>query len=152
MEAVATDARKVRTFRGGDLVADLMAELSRVGIAQRIASARKQAGLNQRELADVMGVHWRTVQDWESPRKETTPWDRLDELGAVMDVTKDWLLHGDRDVVPDAGGLAHRLESLEAMVSASAEHAARSLAAIETLLADIDARLPAAGARRRKAG
>ena len=80
---MATTSRKVHTFRGGEYVAALMAELSRAAIAQRIARARKQSGLTQNELADLMHVHYRTVQDWESPKKDATPWDRLDELAAV---------------------------------------------------------------------
>jgi transcriptional regulator with XRE-family HTH domain len=132
MRTAATDTRKVRTFGHGDLVADLMAELSRVQIAQRIATARKQAGLDQRELADVMRVHWRTVQDWESVKKQATPWDRLDELASVTGVTKDWLLHGERgEVVPDGELLARRLEALEAAVTESVALTRRALELLE---------------------
>lgn len=60
--SVATGSRKLRTFRGGEYVANLMAELSRAGIAQRIATARKQAGLytvcmkSAKACADGLGV------------------------------------------------------------------------------------------------
>lgn len=115
---MATISRKVRTFRGGEYVAALMAELSRAAIAQRISRARKQAGLTQHELADVMHVHYRTVQDWESVRKEATPWDRLDELAAVTGVTRNWLLHGeDEEAVPDAESILRRLALLEETVA-----------------------------------
>lgn len=114
---MATTYRKVHTFSGGAYVAALMAELSRAGIAQRIATARDQAGLTQNELADAMHVHYRTVQDWESPKKQATPFDRLDELAAVTGVTKVWILHGeDAAAVPDAESLALRLTSLEGLV------------------------------------
>lgn len=152
MNTAATDTRKVRTLPGGDMVASLMAELSRVGIAQRIAVARKQAGLDQHELADVLGVHWRTVQDWESVKKQTTPWDRLDEVAAVTGVTKDWLLHGERgEVVPDAATLARRLEALEAAVAESADRTAASLEAIAEGIARLEERLPGEAARARRA-
>jgi len=93
---VTTKARNVRRFRGGEYVATLMAELERAAIAQRIANAREQAGLSQPELADLVHVHFRTIQDWESTKKQTTPWDRLDEIARVTGVTKEWLLHGSR--------------------------------------------------------
>ena len=115
---MATETPKLRTFHAGDLVATLMAELSRVGIAQRIATARKQAGLDQHELADLMHVHWRTVQNWESQKKHGTPWDRLDEIAAATGVTRNWLLHGeDEAAVPDAQSILRRLEELELTVA-----------------------------------
>jgi len=74
-----------------------MAELDRAAISLRIAEARdKRAGLTQPELADVLRVHWRTVQDWESPKNANVPWDRLGEIATATGVTKEWLLHGDR--------------------------------------------------------
>jgi transcriptional regulator with XRE-family HTH domain len=72
-----------------------MAELDRAAISLRIAEAREQAGLTQPELADLLEVHWRTVQEWESPRKDVVPWKRLDEIARAAGVTRDWLLHGD---------------------------------------------------------
>jgi DNA-binding transcriptional regulator YiaG len=64
--SAATKKRNVRTFRGGEYVANLMAKLSHVGIAQRVKKAREEAGLKQTELADLLQVHWRTIQNWES--------------------------------------------------------------------------------------
>lgn len=131
---MATTSRKVHTFRGGEYVAALMAELSRAAIAQRIATARKQAGLDQPELADLMHVHFRTIQDWESPKKQATPWDRLDELAAVTDVTKDWLLHGERvEVVADAPSILLRLAKLEETV-ARADDVQRGFEALEAAI------------------
>lgn len=72
-----------------------MAELDRAAISLRIAEARdKRAGLIQTEIADLLGVHWRTIQDWESPKNPTVPWDRLSEIAEATGVTKEWLLHG----------------------------------------------------------
>jgi transcriptional regulator with XRE-family HTH domain len=93
-----------------------MAELSRAGIAQRIATAREQAGLSQPELADLMHVHYRTIQDWESPKKQVTPWDSLDDIAQITGVERDWLLHGDTQP-PSAESLATRLAALEAKVT-----------------------------------
>jgi transcriptional regulator with XRE-family HTH domain len=91
----ATKARNVRTFRGGDYVANLMAELNRVAIAQRIAQARDEKGLTQGELAELMEVALRTIQYWEAKQDPVVAYDRMGELADVLDVTKKWLLHGD---------------------------------------------------------
>ena len=37
--------------------------------AERIASARRQAGLNQKQLADILGVSIQLVKFWESGRR-----------------------------------------------------------------------------------
>lgn len=131
---MATISRKVHTFRGGEYVAALMAELSRAAIAQRIATARKRAGLNQHELADLMHVHYRTVQDWESVKKEATPWDRLDELAAVTGISRNWLLHGEDEAgVPDAESLARRLAELEGLVEKTREDVGQALGLLRQL-------------------
>lgn len=95
--SVATSPHKGRSvpFRGGAYVANLMAELSRVGIAQRIQAARNEAGLKQHELADILHVHSHTIQNWESQKAPITPWDRLGEIANALGVTKQWLLHGE---------------------------------------------------------
>lgn len=131
---MATTSRKVRTFRGGEYVAALMAELSRAGIAQRIARARDQVGMTQPELADVMHVHYRTVQDWESPKKQATPFDRLDELAAVTGVTKAWLLHGeDAAEAGDVQSLSQRLSELEGLVGQTREDVGEALELLRQL-------------------
>lgn len=133
---MATISPKVRTFRGGEYVAALMAELSRAGIAQRIATAREQAGLSQPELADLMHVHYRTIQDWESPKKQVTPWDSLNDIAQITGVERDWLLHGDNQP-PSAESLAVRLAALEAKVANGFEAIE---AAIERLAAQLQHR------------
>ena len=124
----------MHTFRGGEYVAALMAELSRAAIAQRIATARKQAGLDQHEVADLMHVHYRTVQDWESVKKQVTPFDRLDELSAVMGVTKIWLLHGeDAAEAGDVRGLSQRLLEVEDLVEQTREDMGEALELLRQL-------------------
>jgi transcriptional regulator with XRE-family HTH domain len=93
-----------------------MAELDRAAISTRIAEAReKRAGLTQPELAELLQVHWRTVQDWESPKNDTVPWGRLDEIGRATDVSKEWLLHGDAAASADQLQLEAVLERVEAL-------------------------------------
>jgi transcriptional regulator with XRE-family HTH domain len=124
----------VRTFRGGEYVAALMAELSRAAIAQRIALAREQAGLKQTELAELMHVHPRTVQDWERPKMQATPWDRVDEIAGITGVSRNWLLHGaDEGAVPDAESLGNRLADLEGLVEQTREDVGEALELLRRL-------------------
>jgi len=76
----ATNTRNVRTFSSGDYISGLMAELSKAAIAQRVAQARKQAGLTQEELADLLHVHTKTVQNWEAKTHPIVAYDRLDDV------------------------------------------------------------------------
>jgi len=134
-EPSATSSRNVRTFRGGAYVARLMAELDRAAISLRIAEARKQrAGLTQPELAELLEppVHWRTVQEWEAPNG-TVPWDRLDQIGRITGVTKEWLLHGEAQVA--AGVFEERLERIERVLE---ELVARLEPPAQTDQAEID--------------
>lgn len=71
-------------------------------------------------LADVMQVHWRTIEDWENPKHANVPWDRMEELSGVLNVQKMWLLHGEPEVEADElASIALRLEALEAAVTES---------------------------------
>lgn len=113
-KASATTGTTPRKFSGGAYVARLMAELDRAAISLRIAEARKQrAGLTQPELSELLEppVHWRTVQEWESPENGTVPWDRLDQIARITGVSKEWLLHGAEQA---SGAPVHeRLERIE---------------------------------------
>lgn len=60
-------------------------------ISRRIARARKAAGMNQHQLAAALGVHWRSIQNWERP-DQSVPWDRLTEIADRTDVSVEWLL------------------------------------------------------------
>ena len=101
-----------------------MAELDRAAICARIAQARTEAGLTQDELGDLLGVHYRTVQTWESMKQPRVPWDRLDEIARATGKTKEWLLHdgpapvtvldGDRRQPTTADSLAATAARLEA--------------------------------------
>lgn len=155
----ATNPRNVRTLRTHALVAELMAEISKIGVAQRIAQARGEAGLTQAELADIMNVHPRTVQNWESQTNPRMEFNRLDELGGVLATTKFWLLHGAElpGSAEDAATLAEilrRLGALEEQVEAqgkatttSVDALARDLRALTLRLAPEDGRATKAATR-----
>jgi transcriptional regulator with XRE-family HTH domain len=96
-----------------------MAELDRAAISVRIAEARdKRAGLTQPELADLMKVHWRTIQDWESPKNNTVPWDRLGEIASATGVSKEWLLHGEIQSEITASEVMAKLDDISTQLTA----------------------------------
>lgn len=121
-----TRSRDSSTFSSAEYLGRLMAELDRAAISTRIRHARRKAGFrNRQQLADVMQVHWRTIEDWENPKHQNVPWDRMEELAGVLNVDKKWLLHGDPEPRTSTAGddrlesIVVRLESLEAQVAQS---------------------------------
>ncbi len=42
--------------------------MARVYIAERLKALRLKAGLSQQSFAAALGIHWRSVQDWEIGR------------------------------------------------------------------------------------
>ena len=66
-------------------------DLEPTAISRRIAQARKQAGYSQHRFANELGVHWRSVQNWERP-DASVPWDRLPEIARLTEVKVEWLL------------------------------------------------------------
>lgn len=141
MKSVATRIHTSRTvtFRGGEYVASLMAELSRVGIAQRIQQARQQAGLTQQELADALHVHRNTVQNWESQKKPITPWDQLGEIANWTQVSRDWLIHGDHQEADPRDALRVRVVDSLRGLEESQEDVLAKLDEYRTLLGDLAA-------------
>lgn len=71
---------------------------------QKILQCRKQKGLTQSELAELLGVTRQTVSRWESDSvfPET---ENLVEMGRLFNVTVDYLLNyvNNGEVPPDAG-------------------------------------------------
>jgi transcriptional regulator with XRE-family HTH domain len=104
--------------RGGDLVATLMAELDKVRISERLKASRREAGLHQHDMADLMGVHKRSIENWESPNDPTVPYDRLDEWARLTNRRKEWLLHGDNMIASeDVSILRAELEAMKSQLA-----------------------------------
>lgn len=78
-----------------------MAELDRAGISMRMGQSRQAVGLTQPEIADMLDVHFRAVQNWESPKIRSVPFDRLDEWSKLTHVSREWLLYGE-ETQPEA--------------------------------------------------
>ena len=61
-------------------------------IGGRVAEARRRAGLTQKQLADLVGVGERAVQGWELGQSH--PYRRIATLERILNVNRDWILHG----------------------------------------------------------
>lgn len=70
-------------------------------LGQRIQSCRREKGISQEELADILGVSRQAVQKWESGASQPELSNLL-ALGEALGVSMDFLLKGD-----------HRTESSE---------------------------------------
>lgn len=107
MNRSATEARNFRTFL-------LMSELERDGITSRIGQARRDAGLTQEEMADLLGVIPRTIQNYESKR---VPWRHLKEIATITGKPQEWFLRGDEDDGEDPAVQAVRaVEALDSKI------------------------------------
>src|SRR5207244_13510331 len=67
------------------------------GLATRIAAARRQIGLTQKDLAVRLGVTLATVARWEAATAD--PADRLTDIAAITGKSVPWLLGTQRDGV-----------------------------------------------------
>jgi transcriptional regulator with XRE-family HTH domain len=68
------------------------------GIGGRIARARRESGLTQGELADLVGVSQRSIQGYEAGK--VVPYRRLGRLAEVTNRDIHWLLEGDDEEAP----------------------------------------------------
>ena len=87
--AVALDAEQLRAESAG---AFLEADRKRA-IGRRIAEARRENGLTQKELAEALGVTRRSVQGYEAGA--VVPYRHLHDLGRVLSRDPRSLLAGD---------------------------------------------------------
>lgn len=91
-------------------------------IGGRIKLARERAGLRQEDLADLVNVSTRTIQNYEAG--DTKQYSALQLIARATAVSVEWLLHGDRDPQPDEGGSALRevLDRLQAVEQTQEEN------------------------------
>lgn len=108
---------------------ELMAQINRAAISQRLGESLKTAGLTQPEMADLLHVHVRSVEDYVSPRKSVVPFDRLEEWASHTRTTVEWLLHGDETAARiqlDPVRLEELLARLERLVELLEQERARA--------------------------
>lgn len=81
----ATRSRTFRTFATLD-------EQEERDVCARIKQARKEKGLTQQEMADLLNVEKRTYQNYEDYR---VPYKLLDKIAKLVAKPPEWLLYGD---------------------------------------------------------
>lgn len=105
-KGVATEARSFRTFL-------LMQQFAAKEIGTRIAQARREhAAMTQEQLAELLDVSTRSVQDYE--RGETIPWKHFKRLETIFQRDLDWFLHGEpiERVDPEIAVLTEKIDGL----------------------------------------
>lgn len=102
----ATEGRNLRTLL-------LLSVFEPEDIGARIAAARKEAGLTQEELADLVGVSTRSLQGYESGA--VIPYRHMAKIADVAQRPVAWLLHGDE--AEDEATNSERLARIEAQLA-----------------------------------
>lgn len=54
-------------------------------LGQALREEREKAGMSQKELANKIGVYWRTVDHWEKHRRTPKP-QRLIKIAKVLNI------------------------------------------------------------------
>jgi transcriptional regulator with XRE-family HTH domain len=67
--------------------------MQRMNIADRIQYLRKQKGLSQEELADMVGVSRQSVSKWES-EQSVPDLEKIITMSDIFEVTTDYILKG----------------------------------------------------------
>lgn len=80
-------------------------------IGDRIKQARERAGLRQEDLADLIGMSTRQVQNYESG--ESAQYRKLKAIAGATATSVEWLLHGD-ERNDDQGDLQELRDHLDA--------------------------------------
>lgn len=97
----------------------LMQQLAAKEIGQRIAQARKEAGMNQDELAELVDVSRRSLQGYEAG--EVIPYKHFRTLAEVLNRPVGWFLHGEPDEPPsplEDPAVVARLDRIEQLLEA----------------------------------
>jgi transcriptional regulator with XRE-family HTH domain len=90
-------------------------------VGARIRQARKELGLNQRELAARASFGRRSLQSYE--RGDILPYDHLPELEQLLVRSRQWLLYGDNSTPPPLEARLARIEAMELHLIATLEKA-----------------------------
>jgi len=80
----------------------------------RVAAAREQAGLKQKELARRLGVRTSTVRNWEEDLSEPRA-NRLSMMAGLLNVSMMWLINGQGEGVegpPDTGEMTPDMRTI----------------------------------------
>lgn len=133
MDRWTTDASAFSSFL-------LVAQLDPDGIRARIRQARRELGLTQQELADLIDRHKRTVENYENVR--VPEWKELMKISRALDRPIEWFLHGDRDessgaVLEQLVEVNRRLDALDRKLDGDRQAIEQRLLGLEQQLRDV---------------
>jgi transcriptional regulator with XRE-family HTH domain len=66
------------------------------GFPRRLRKLRLQHGYTQKSLAEIVGVHWRTIGHWETGLHSPPPGDPIIRAAVALNTTVKYLLEGKR--------------------------------------------------------
>lgn len=100
----------------------------------RVAAAREQSKLSQKELARRLGVRTSTIRNWEDDLSEPRA-NRLSIMAGILNVSMMWLINGEGEgmdsppdtgeVIPDMRVILTELRGLRVDMVARAEQMGR---------------------------
>jgi len=67
-----------------------------VGFPRRLRKLRLEHGYTQKALAEIVGIHWRTIGFWESGKHRPMPGDAIIRTSVALNTTVRFLLEGKR--------------------------------------------------------
>lgn len=91
-------------------------------IGSRITAARRESGLTQREIAELLGVTIRTIQNYESGA--VIPYRHLRRIEAITHRRSGWILEGNQanDALVDTiAALQHTMDRHHALLNTHLE-------------------------------
>jgi transcriptional regulator with XRE-family HTH domain len=89
-------------------------------IGGRITRARKESGLTQRELGELLGITTRSIQNYESGA--IVPWRHLSRIEVLTRKRAGWLLRGEHQGGALEDTIASLLRTMEQHHKLLAEH------------------------------
>lgn len=114
-------------------------------ICARIQQARVEAGFTQEDLAGLLNITTRAMQNYERNR---VPFRRLEEIAKLTNVSQEWLLRGDPEPIAPPVELLQEVAASTESLMASQESVHERLGEVLDRLARIEAKLASAEASR----
>ena len=86
---------------------------------ENLIAAREKAGLTQKELAALLGIHYRTIQNWELAGKLPNKLDMVYKVAQILGTTPDALMNPSDQYVVEASekGGAKAAREIDELVS-----------------------------------
>ncbi|SEQ25822.1 helix-turn-helix domain-containing protein [Thalassovita taeanensis] len=100
----------------------------------RVAAARDQSGMSQKQLSKRLGIKLKTLEEWEQDLSEPRA-NKLSMMAGLLNVSIMWLLNGQGDGVdapiddtqlsPDINELLTEIRDLKAQITGAADRLGR---------------------------